>query len=73
MKVFFKKSFIKDFQKLPKEIKNEVKNICLLVFPKIKTLKEFTSHPLKKLRGFRFYYRIKIKDFKLVLRNPVMK
>lgn len=64
MKVFFKKSFIKDFQKLPKEIKKEVKNVCLSIFPRIKSLREFKTYPLKKLRGFKFYYRIKVKDFK---------
>jgi mRNA interferase RelE/StbE len=65
MKVFFKKSFIKDFQRLPTEIKEEVKKICLTIFPKIKNLKEFNLYPLKKLRGFKFYYRIKLKDFRI--------
>jgi mRNA interferase RelE/StbE len=65
MKVFFKKSFVKDFQKLPKEIKEEVKNICLTIFPKIKNLREFTLYPLKKLRGFKFYYRIKLRNFRI--------
>ena len=65
MKVFFKKSFIKDFQKLPKEIRKEVRNICFSIFPKIKNLKEFTLYSLKKLSGFKFYYRIKLKDFRI--------
>jgi len=65
MKVFFKKSFIKDFQKLPADIKMEVRNISLSIFPKIKNLKDFKLYPLKKLRGFKNYYRIKIKDFRI--------
>ena len=65
MKVFFKNSFLKDFQKLPDEIKIEIKNICLSTFPKIKNLMEFKIYPLKKLRGFKNYYRIKVKDFRV--------
>jgi mRNA interferase RelE/StbE len=65
MKIFFKKSFLKDFQKLPKDIKEEVKNICLTIFPDINTLRDFNLYPLKKLRGFKFYYRIKLKDFRI--------
>ena len=65
MKIFFKESFIKDFRKLPKDVKKEVKNICLSIFPKIKNLREFKNYPLKKLRGFKFYYRIKLKDFRI--------
>jgi len=65
MEVFFKESFIKDFQKLPGEIKQEVRNICVAVFPKIENLNEFKIYPLKKLRGFKNYYRIKVKDFRV--------
>ena len=69
MKVFFKKSFLKDFQKLPKEIKSEIKDICFCIFPEIKNLLEFKTHPLKKLRGFKNYYRIKVKDFRVGLKK----
>jgi mRNA interferase RelE/StbE len=65
MNVFFKTRFLKDFKRLPGEIKTEVKNICLSVFPKIKSLREFQSYPLKKLRGFKNYYRIKVKGFRI--------
>ena len=30
-----------------------------------KDLKEFKAHPLRKLRGFKDYYRIKVKDFRI--------
>lgn len=65
MKVFFKKSFIKDFQRLPERIKNNVRTICLSIFPKIKSLREFNDYPLRKLRGFNCYYRIKLNDFRI--------
>jgi len=65
MNIFFKKSFLKDFKKLPEETREEVRKICLSLFPKIDSLREFKTHPLKKLRGFENYYRIKIKDFRI--------
>lgn len=65
MKILFKESFIKDFRKLPGGVKNEVRDICLSIFPKINSLKEFTIFPLKKLRGFNFYYLIKLGDFRI--------
>lgn len=65
MRVFFKESFIKDFRKLPGGVKNEIRNICFSIFPKINSLKEFTISPLKKLRGFNFYYRIKVGNFRV--------
>jgi mRNA-degrading endonuclease RelE of RelBE toxin-antitoxin system len=36
MEIFFKPSFIKDFKRLPKEIKPEVKKICFEIIPKVK-------------------------------------
>jgi len=57
MQVSFKNSFIKDFKRLPDNIKKEVKEICLSIFPKIKNLSELKSYktyPLKKMRGLNF-------------------
>ena len=50
---------------MPEEIKKETKDICTVTFPQIKNLTEFKPHPLKKLKGFRNYYRIKIKNFRI--------
>ena len=69
MKVFFKSSFIKDFQNLPGGIKEELRTVCLSTFPKIQNVREFKGYPLKKLRGFRFYYRIKMKNFRVGLKK----
>jgi len=65
MKVFFKKSFLKDFQKLPEEIKKETREICVFIFPEIKDLREFQIYPIKKLKGFKDYYRIKVRNFRI--------
>jgi len=65
MEVLFKKSFVKDFEKLPKDIKKEVKEVCLLNFPEIKNLMEFTKYPVSKIKGFDDYYRIRIRNFRV--------
>ena len=65
MEILFKSSFIKDFKRLPKSIKKEVREICLRTFPRIQTLREFKTHPLRKLRGFKNYYRIRVKNFRI--------
>ena len=63
MNVFFKQSFLKDFKRLPEEIKNEVRNICLSVFPKIKSLREFQTHPLKKMKKRKITEEEILRDF----------
>lgn len=65
MKVLFKKSFFKDFDRLPKNIQVEVKEVCFGIFPKIKSLSEFKNFPFHKMGGFQFYWRIKVKDFRI--------
>ncbi len=65
MEVLFKKSFIKDFEKLPSDTKEKVKEICLFIFPKIKDLSELHNYDLRRLRGFKSYYRIRIGGYRL--------
>ena len=65
MKIYFKKSFLKDFQKLPDEIKEEVKEICFYIFPGIKSLREIKKYNIKRLKRIKSYYRIKIKDYRV--------
>lgn len=65
MIVFFKKTFLKDFARLPQNIRAEVKEICFDVFPKTKNLSEFKDFPFRKMEGFQFYWRIKVKDFRI--------
>jgi mRNA interferase RelE/StbE len=65
MEIFFKPSFIKDFKKLPREIRSEVKKICFEIIPKVKGLKEVKGLDLKQIKGFRNFYRIKFKDYRI--------
>lgn len=65
MEVYFKGRFFKDAKKLPEDVKEEVKRVCFDVFPKISGLQEFNDYPLHKLKGFKLYYRITIKGFRI--------
>jgi len=65
MEVFFKPTFIKDFKKLPKEIKLAVKKICFEIAPQARDLKEFGNLNIKPIKGFKNFYRIKLKDYRI--------
>ena len=65
MEVFFKPIFIKDFKKLPRETRNEVKNICYEIFPPLNSLKDIKNYKIKPIQGFKNYYRIKLGDYRI--------
>lgn len=65
MEVFFKPNFIKDFKKLPYEIKNEVKIICYDIFPSLKSLKDAENYKIKSIQGFKNYFRIKLGNYRI--------
>ena len=69
MVVLFKPSFVKDCRKLPEKIRQEVEEVCFNIFPKISGLAEFKLYPLRKIRGFRFYWRIKIGNYRIGFRK----
>lgn len=56
MEVLFKKTFIKDFEKLPSGEKEKVREVCFYIFPEIKNLTKFTKYPIRKIKGFKNYY-----------------
>jgi mRNA-degrading endonuclease RelE of RelBE toxin-antitoxin system len=65
MEIFFKPTFIKDFKKLPKEIKLEVEKICIDIAPNIKDLRDLKNLDIKPIKGFKDFYRIKINDYRI--------
>lgn len=65
MKTLFKPSFLKDLKRLPFDSRAKIENICFEIFPNIKSLAEFRVFPLKKIRGFSFYYRVKVGDYRV--------
>ena len=65
MEVSFKPSFIKDFEKLPRDVRAEVRSMCLELFPKIYTLAEMHPYRVKPLHEFKQYYRIKLGNYRI--------
>ncbi len=65
MEVSFKPVFFKDFKDLPLDVRFEVKNICEIIFPDLKSLRDFTGYPVKPISGFKHYYRIKVGDYRV--------
>jgi mRNA interferase RelE/StbE len=65
METFFKRRFIKDFKKLPKDIKKDVRELCFLITPKAENLNDLEKDSLKKIKGFKNYYRVRIGDYRI--------
>ena len=57
MNVLFKPTFIKDFKSLPREVRRQIKMICVESFSRAKDLKELAEYDIKALKSFRNYYR----------------
>lgn len=69
MRVSFKPSFIKDFKRLPQEAKEAVRWVCTEAFPPLKDLREFNAYHMKPIRGFKNYYRIRLGDYRIGLKE----
>lgn len=69
MEVSFKPSFVRDFKKLPRDVKEKVRQICLASFPSLDNLKQFSEYDLKILKGFHGYYRIRIREYRIGLKE----
>lgn len=63
MEVFFKPTFVKELNSLPKATNKETRKLCLETFSKLQNLKELKNCDLKPINGFKGYYRIKIGDY----------
>jgi len=72
MRVFFKPSFIRDFNKLPTDIKDVVRKICVETSPNLGDFRNFRKHRVKLLKGFKNYYRIKIGEYRIGLKKKKM-
>jgi mRNA interferase RelE/StbE len=65
MRIFFKPSFISDFKQLTSDTQKEVRYICTDIFPKLKSLRDFSLYPIKPIAGFKSYFRIKLNDHRI--------
>lgn len=69
MDLFFKPSFIKDFKKLPSDIKVDVKKVCTEDFLIAKDIAELKQIDINSIKGFKNYFRIRIRDYRLGLKK----
>ena len=66
MKVEFKKSFLKELQKLRnKGLKNSIAD-CIVQVESAQSINQIKN--IKKLAGFEDYYRIRIGDYRIVVK-----
>ena len=63
MKIAYKKKFLKDVNKLPDHIKNGIMDIVFKQIPELENIHDFGG--LKKLSGFKNFYRIRCSDYRI--------
>jgi mRNA interferase RelE/StbE len=60
---FYKKSFLRDLAKLPRRHREQIER---LVFEEIPRLHKVLAIPgIKKMKGYRRYYRIRVGDYRI--------
>ena len=63
MQVAFKKTFLKDVDRIPLEIQSKVKQIAFIEIPKIENLGQLQHH--KKLASFKNFHGIRIGNYRI--------
>lgn len=60
---FYKKTFLKDLERLPQPQRKQVE---ILVFEQIPQLDSISATPnVKKMKGYQNYYRIRLGDYRI--------
>ncbi|MFQ5675283.1 MAG: type II toxin-antitoxin system RelE/ParE family toxin [bacterium] len=65
MEIKFKKTFMKDLESLPKNIRKKVENFVFVKLAEISSITELKN--LKKIKGFDKFYRFRIGDYRIGL------
>ncbi len=64
MKVFYRKSFLKDLKKLKKHlVYDDIFELAFITLPEAETLREVSS--VKAMRGYSNRYRIRMGDYRI--------
>ncbi len=63
MEVKFKKSFIRDLEKLPNDMKRDVQELVFIEIPKLENLNEISQ--LKKIKGYPKFYRLRVRNYRV--------
>lgn len=60
---FYKKSFLKDLAKLPKQYREQIESLVFEEIPKLNNM--FAKLDIKKMKGYQSYYRIRVGDYRI--------
>ena len=63
--ILYKKTFLKELKKLPKDIRVKVERLCFDILPDIKNLSDIKG--LEKLIGYDNYYKVRFGDYRVGL------
>lgn len=63
MQISFKKTFIKDIDRLPSEVQSKIKQLVFTEIPEMGNLEQLHHH--RKLSGFKNFYRIRLSDYRI--------
>ena len=63
MQVKFKKTFLKDYSKLPDDKKMKIGEVVFQTVPSVNNFKELRN--IKKIKGSANYYRIRVGDYRI--------
>ena len=66
MKVVYKKRFLKELAKIPSEQRRKIEHFVFEDAPALTSISQGSS--VKKLRGFKTYYRVRFGDYRVGLR-----
>lgn len=60
---FYKKTFLKDLSKLPWHSRHQVEKLVFEEIPKLDNI--FATLDIKKMKGYRDYYRVRVGDYRI--------
>jgi len=63
VKTLYKRTFIRDLSSLPEQVKEKIQTIVFNEIPNMQDISQISG--LKKIRGHKRYYRIKIGDYRI--------
>ena len=69
--VFYKRTFLKELKKIPKNMRERIERFCFETIPDIKSLEEIRG--LAKLTGYEDYYKVRFGDYRVGIEIDIEK
>ena len=61
--VLYKKTFLKELKKLPKDIRIKAEHLCFDILPEIESLADIRG--IEKLVGYENFYKVRFGDYRI--------